>query len=190
MTVLTATLTSRTAATRRLRPCQPTLACTSTSARGAAPSSDPSLGTAASSARTARADARLGRLRGRDYADGAVVYSRARMKLSLVRLVAMLLLSGQMLPVGLPLLCDQVQRATSASCEQQMASHPSGPVVDVISHTSACANSAFCAVTAPAAVTLGGAVSAPARESHVVGFGVSTLAPADPQAPLPPPPQA
>ena len=41
-----------------------------------------------------------------------VVYSGARMKLSLVRLVATLLLSGQMLPVGLPLWCDQVQRAT------------------------------------------------------------------------------
>jgi len=34
------------------------------------------------------------------------------MKFSLVRLVATLLLSGQMLPVGLSLLCDQVQRAT------------------------------------------------------------------------------
>jgi len=63
---------------------------------------------------------------GRDYAGDAVVYCRARMKLSLVRLVATLLLSGQMLPVGLPLLCDQVQRGTPASCEQQMASHRSG----------------------------------------------------------------
>src|SRR2546425_6282222 len=112
------------------------------------------------------------------------------MKLSLVRLVATLLLSGQMLPVGLPLLCDQVQRATPTSCEQQMASHPSGPTVDATTHATPCAHSAFCAITAPAVVTLGGAVSASARESHIVGFGVSTLAPADPQAPLPPPPQA
>jgi len=112
------------------------------------------------------------------------------MKFSFVRLVATLLLSGQMLPVGLPLLCDQVQRATPASCEQQMASHPSGPAAAATSHAAPCANSAFCAITAPAVVTLGGAVSASARESHIVGFGVSTLAPADPQAPLPPPPQA
>ena len=112
------------------------------------------------------------------------------MKLSLVRLVARLLLSGQMLPVGLPLLCDQVQRATPASCEQQMASHRSGPAVGVMTHDAPCANPAFCAITAPAVVTLGGAVSASARESHIVGLGVSTLAPADPQAPLPPPPQA
>ena len=112
------------------------------------------------------------------------------MKVSVIRVIATLLLSGQMLPVGLPLLCDQVRRATSANCEQQMASHPSRPAVDATSHAAPCANSAFCATTATAVVTLGGAVSVSARESHNVGFGVSTLAPADPQAPLPPPPQA
>src|SRR5712691_788470 len=139
---------------------------------------------------TGSSDARLGRLRVRDYSDGVLVYYGARMKLSFVRLVATLLLSGQILPVGLPLLCDQVQRATPTSCEQQMASHRSGPAVGAISHVGPCANPAFCAITAPAVVTLGGAVSTSARESHIVGFGVSTLAPADPQAPLPPPPQA
>ena len=126
----------------------------------------------------------------RDYAGGVVVYCLARMKLSLVRLVASLLLSGQMLPVGLPLLCDQVQRAALASCEQQMDSHRSGPLVAATTHATPCANAAFCAITAPAVVTLGGAVSVSARESHIGGLGVSTLAPADPQAPLPPPPQA
>src|SRR5205814_3430159 len=112
------------------------------------------------------------------------------MKFSFIRLVATLLLSGQMLPVGLPLLCDQLQRGTPASCEQQMASDRSGPAVGATTHATPCANSAFCAITAPAVVTLGGAVSTSARESHIVGLGVSTLAPADPQAPLPPPPQA
>src|SRR5437764_14001193 len=112
------------------------------------------------------------------------------MKLSLVRLVATLLLSGQMLPVGLPLLCDQVQRGTPASCEQHMTSHLSGPAVGAMTHATPCANSAFCAITAPAVVTLGGPASASAREFHIVAFGVSTLAPADPPAPLPPPPQA
>src|SRR5467141_3669974 len=112
------------------------------------------------------------------------------MKLSIVRLVATLLLSGQILPVGLPLLCDQVQRGTPASCEQQMASHRSGPAVAATTHAAPCANSAFCAITAPAVVTLDGTVSVYTGESHIVGFGVSTLAPADPQAPLPPPPQA
>ena len=119
-----------------------------------------------------------------------VVYSGARMKFSFIRLVATLLLSGQMLPVGLPLLCDQVQRRTSANCEQQMASHPHGLAVAATAHATPCANSAFCAITAPAVVAFGGTVSVSARESHIVGFGVSTLAPADPQAPLPPPPQA
>ena len=126
----------------------------------------------------------------RDYAGGVVVYCRARMKLSLVRLVATLLLTGQMLPVGLPLLCDQVQRGAPASCEQQMASHRSGPAVGAMTQATPCANPAFCAITAPAVVTLGGTASVSSRESHIVGFGVTTLAPADPQAPLPPPPQA
>ena len=112
------------------------------------------------------------------------------MKVPVIRVIATLLLSGQMLPVGLPLLCDQVQQGTPANCEQQMASHPSRPAVDATSHAAPCANSAFCATTATAVVTLGGAVSVSARESHNVGFGVSALAPADPQAPLPPPPQA
>ena len=112
------------------------------------------------------------------------------MKVSVIRVISTLLLSGQMLPIGLPLLCDQVQRATPANCDQQMASHPSGPVVDATSRATLCANSAFCATTANAVVALGGTVSVSARESHIVGFGVSTLAPADPQAPLPPPPQA
>src|SRR5688572_18348672 len=129
-------------------------------------------------------------MRGRDYAYGVVVYSRARMKLSLVRLVATLLLSGQMLPVGLPLLCDQVQRATPASCEQQMASHPSGPAVDVTTQVLPCANPAFCAITASAVLSLNAWISILARESHIASFDPSTFVPADPQAPLPPPPQA
>jgi len=112
------------------------------------------------------------------------------MKLPLVRLVAILLLSGQMLPVGLPLLCDQVQRATTANCEQQMASHPSGPAIDVTTHATPCANSALCTTTTTAVVALGGAVPLFARESHLVAFGLSTFVPADPQPPLPPPPQA
>jgi len=112
------------------------------------------------------------------------------MKLSLIRLVATLLLSGQMLPVGLPLLCDQVQRATPAHCDQQMASHPSGPAIDVATHATPCANAAFCATTATAVVALGGTGSISAGESHIVGFGVATFAPADPQPPLSPPPQA
>src|SRR5205823_13037715 len=50
-----------------------------------------------------------------------------------------------LLPVGLPLLCDQGQRTTSANCDQQMASHMSGRVVAATTHATPCANSAFCA---------------------------------------------
>jgi len=112
------------------------------------------------------------------------------MKVSVIRVIATLLLSGQMLPVGLPLLCDQVQRATPAGCEQQMASHPSGPVVDVTSHAAPCANPAFCAITANAVLSLNARLSVSTRESHIVSFGLPPFVPADPQPPLPPPPQA
>jgi len=112
------------------------------------------------------------------------------MKVSVIRVIATLLLSGQMLPVGLPLLCDQVQRGTSATCEQQMASVPSGAAVEATTHATPCANPAFCAITASAMIAMSAPLSVSVRESYLVSVGVSTLAPADPQAPLPPPPQA
>jgi hypothetical protein len=113
-----------------------------------------------------------------------------RMKLPLVRLIATLLLSGQMLSVGLPLLCDQVQQVKSANCGQQMASHRSGPVVNVTTHAAPCANPAFCAITANAVLSLNPRICVSTRESHIVSVGLSTFVPADPQPPLPPPPQA
>ncbi len=80
------------------------------------------------------------------------------MKLSLVRLVATLLLTGQMLPIGLPMLCDQVPRGTPANCEQKMASHLPGPVVDAMTHATPCANPAFCGITASAAPAVNAAL--------------------------------
>ena len=112
------------------------------------------------------------------------------MKLTLVRLVATLMLTGQVLPVGLPLLCDQVQRTIPTDCDQQMASRPSGPVVDVATHASPCVNSALCATVASAVVAFGGPHGVSGSESHLVAFDVATLVPTDPHAPLSPPPQA
>jgi len=112
------------------------------------------------------------------------------MRFTLVRLVATLLLSGQFLPLGLPLLCNQVQRATPANCDQQMASQRAGPVVAATTQAMPCANSGFCATSLTAVAALARPVSVSAGASHTVGFGVATFAQADPQPPLPPPPQA
>ena len=112
------------------------------------------------------------------------------MKFSLARLVATLLLSGQTVPVGLPLLCEQVQRGAPASCEQQMASDRSGPAVGAMTHATPCANPAFCGITASAAPAVNAPISVSLKESSHVSLAVWTLAPADPQPPLPPPPQA
>lgn len=111
------------------------------------------------------------------------------MKLSLVRLVATLLLSGQALPVGLPLMCSQVRRSTPANCDQQMTSHQSRPTVEATTHATPCANPAFCAITASAVIAVSAPLSVSVRESYLVSVRVSTFAPADPQAPLSPPPQ-
>lgn len=112
------------------------------------------------------------------------------MKLPLVRLVATLMLTGQVLPVGLPLLCDQVQRGKPADCSQQMASHSPKAAIDVTTTATPCTNSALCATTATAVVALGGPIAADARECHVLAFDLPSFAPADPQPPLPPPPLA
>lgn len=112
------------------------------------------------------------------------------MTFSTAKIVATLLLSGQTLPLGLPLLCDQAQRGTPANCEQQMASQPSGPVIDVTRHVAPCANPAFCAVTASAVLSLHAAMSISASESPLLSFDLPTFVPVDPQPPLPPPPQA
>src|SRR2546428_9547408 len=122
------------------------------------------------------------------YADGPSCILVAPMKVSVIRVIATLLLSGQMLPVGLPLLCDDVQRGPPATCEQQMASHASGPAVGATTHPTPCANPAFCAVTASAALSVNAPISVSVREYYLVSVSVSTLAPADPQPPLPPPP--
>jgi len=53
-----------------------------------------------------------------------------------------------------------------------------------------CANSGFCATSLTAVIALAGSVLVSAGASHTVGFGLATFDPADPQPPLPPPPQA
>src|SRR5579859_1195997 len=112
------------------------------------------------------------------------------MKVSLVRLVATILLSGQFLPAGLPLLCTQASRGTPTDCTQQMPRQPSGAVLGAGSQPAPCANSLLCATTATALVAVGGTVYIAVEESHVAGLGAPPFATADPQPPLPPPPQA
>lgn len=107
----------------------------------------------------------------------------------LVRLVAVFVLALQLQPLALAAACEAAHIRPVTGCGEQM-SHPSAPAVEATIHASPCANAAFCATTPTAVVALGGVVSVAAGESHTVGFGVSTFVPADPRAPVPPPPQA
>src|SRR6267142_2015956 len=110
--------------------------------------------------RRQRATSRTARLSSHQH----VIYFERRMKSFLFRLVATLLLGGQMLPHGLPLLCDQVQRGTPADCEQ-MPPHPSAPAVDTATQSSPCINAALCAATATAVVALLAPVAVSTGES-------------------------
>ena len=107
----------------------------------------------------------------------------------LARVVAVVVLTGQSLPVGLPLLCGQVQQRTPANCEQPMPGE-NGPGLQAESHALPCANTAFCATTATATLALVGSVLVSQAVSYDVTFEVPPLSPAEPQAPLPPPPLA
>ena len=142
--------------------------------------------TAASSVPTDRADARLSRMKGRDDAWDLLLYSRTRMKLTLVRLVAIIVLSLHVMPLGLPLFCD-----TDRHCDGQMPMPTSfGPSIDQKSNATTCATSLFCATMGTVAIVLGTPPSVFVSDSYVVGFDVSTFARFDPQPPPAPPPQA
>ena len=123
---------------------------------------------------------------GRDHAWGLLLYSRARMKLTLVRLAAIIVLSLHVMPLGLPFFCN-----TDRRCDGQMPmSMPSGPTIDQTSNATDCAGSVFCAAMGTAALVLSTPVSVAVSDSYVVAFDVSTFAPFDPQSPPAPPPQA
>ena len=117
---------------------------------------------------------------------GTTVVFSSRMKLTLARLVAIVVLSLHVMPLGLPLLCD-----TDRRCDDQMPmSMPSGPTIDQTSSATDCATSVFCAAMGTAALILSTPVSVAVSDSYVVSFDVSTFARFDPQTPPAPPPQA
>jgi hypothetical protein len=114
----------------------------------------------------------------------ASLYIQSSMRASVLRSVAVVVLSLHVLPLGLPLFCD-----TDRHCDQQMPM-PSGPSIDLTSNATTCATSLFCATMGTAAIVLSTPLSVSVSDSYVVAFDVSTFAPFDPQPPLPPPPQA
>ena len=79
---------------------------------------------------------------------GTTVVFSSRMKLTLVRLVAIVVLSLHVMPLGLPFFCD-----TDRRCDGQMPmSMPSVPTIDQTSNAPDCATSVFCAVMGTAAL--------------------------------------
>jgi len=115
-----------------------------------------------------------------------LLYIESSMRTSVLRSLAIIVLSLHVLPLGLPFFCD-----TDRRCDGQMPMPmPSGPTIDQTSNATDCATSVFCAVMGTAALVLRTSLSAGVSDSYVVAFDVSTFAPADPQPPLSPPPQA
>ena len=115
-----------------------------------------------------------------------LLYIQNSMRTSVLRLVAIVVLSLHVMPLGLPLFCD-----TDWHCDGQMPMPMSSvPSVDQSSNATTCVNSLFCAVTGTAALVFSPPLSMPVSHSYVVAFDVSTFARFDPQPPPPPPPQA
>jgi len=106
------------------------------------------------------------------------------MRTSVLRSVAIVVLGLHALPLSLPLFCD-----TDRHCDHQMPL-PSGPSIDLGSNATTCATWLACAAMGTAALVLSAPLSVSVSDSYVVAFDVSTFAPADPQPPLSPPPQA
>lgn len=110
------------------------------------------------------------------------------MKLPLVRLVAALLLSGQLLPVGQPWLCE-------GECRQQLQEILNRPAIEVTVPAQSdvictCVNCAFCVTMTNAVVAPGGVPEFSVKSFQLVPFRVPTFLTADPQPPSSPPPQA
>ena len=115
-----------------------------------------------------------------------LLYIQNSMRTSILRFLAIIVLSLHVMPLGLPFFCD-----TDRRCDGQMPmSMPSGPTIDQTSNATDCAGSVSCAVMGTAALILSTPVSVSASDSYVVAFDVSTFAPFDPQSPPAPPPQA
>jgi hypothetical protein len=111
-----------------------------------------------------------------------------------LRLIALLTLGGQLIPLGLPFACPWVRRAAGA-CEQSMASMPSTASVHTqtaegTAGQAPCVNSVFCAVV-PTAIPVAHRISLlPAAVYAAPVADIAVLNPGDPPAPLSPPPQA
>jgi len=115
-----------------------------------------------------------------------LLYIQNSMRTSILRFLAIIVLSLHVMPLGLPFFCD-----TDRRCDGQMPmSMPSVPTIDQTSNATDCAGSVFCAAMGTVALILSTPVSVSASDSYVVVFDVSTFAPFDPQSPPAPPPQA
>ena len=106
-----------------------------------------------------------------------------------VRLVALLSLSGYLLPLGFPLVCHAAMNDAAAGCEQA-APRSDRPAVATATHDAACANPVLCAVT-PTAIAADLVLAFAPSDVHRMPSPVaSPVNPGEPVPPLSPPPQA
>lgn len=113
----------------------------------------------------------------------------AVMSLPIAKLSAILLLSAQMLPLGVPLVCDQVRHEFPANCDQQIHSGR-GVVLDVERASLGCVDSALCPTQVTAVPMLGATMLVVTRDGALAGTVPEALRPLAAQSPLPPPPKA
>src|SRR2546426_4363989 len=105
-----------------------------------------------------------------------------------IRAAATFVLVLQLSRLGLPALCPAA-RPASGPCSQAMSSSASGALVTASSQGSSCASTALCAAVPVAVPAPRSVVLTLAAASRTAGRGTQPLIQADPQPPLPPPPQ-
>src|SRR5205809_7255331 len=107
-----------------------------------------------------------------------------------LKLLAIVVLSAHLLPLGLPALCRASRSRGSADCGALPAAPARGPAVSQGSDPGPCANPAFCAIMPPAMPSLGTIVVGAAAARRVAARTAVAAQPRDPLPPLPPAPQA
>ena len=105
-----------------------------------------------------------------------------------IRLIAALALGGQLMPLGVPLVCASSHQV-AGGCEQPMAPLSTMTAATGTTGQSSCPTSAFCMVTATAIPVALTSLALPAAHAATIP-GVPAVNPADPSAPPSPPPQA
>src|SRR5438093_350433 len=103
-----------------------------------------------------------------------------------LKLLAIVVLSAHLLPLGLPALCRASRSRGRADCGSSLGAPAGAPAVSGVTDPAPCANPAFCAIIPPAMPSLGTIAVDAATARRVAAPTVVAAQPRDPPPPLSP----